>query len=285
MSSIGEACRVVAKSLHEGGIEAADQEARDLVAHVVGLAPARLALESSSSLSSDQKNELDRLRCERLKGRTVARLIGRKRFHEIELLVNDDVLEPRSDTETLVELALPYLRNTVSRTGRVRFVDVGTGTGAIALALLHAEPRAIGIATDLSLAAVRLAARNAERLGLSDRFAVVQTNLLSGVSGPFDLLISNPPYIPTEQIAGLSREVRRDPLAALDGGANGLRVYRRLANEGHSMLSPSGICVVEIGAGQSSDVRRTFEAADWRVLDNAYDLSGHERALALAKQA
>ena len=269
------------ETLRRGGVAEPDGDARRLLAHALATEPSRLAFEGDRPLTPREVARLDRFAAQRLAGRTVARIVGHRAFHDIVLGVADGVLEPRDDTAALVELALPHVRAVAHRSGRARVLDVGTGTGAVALAILAAEPRAEALGTDVNPAALRLARENAGRLGLCDRFHAVRADALGGVGGaPYDAIASNPPYIPTAAIGGLAREARADPREALDGGPDGLAFYRTLARRGAAHLAPGGLLCVEIGAGQGCDVRRIMVAAGWREAGVAPDLGGHERALA-----
>ena len=279
---LADARRKVAAVLVEAGKREAQTEARLLVAHAAGHAPSRLAMEGEREMSAEASDRLAAALDQRLAGRTVGRIIGRRAFHAIELEVADDVLEPRDDTDALVELARPILERAAAESGDARFWDVGTGTGAIALALLAAVPSARALATDRSEAAVRLCLRNAERLDLDRRLQVKLRDALGPDDGErFDLIVSNPPYIPTAEIETLEPEVRRDPSLALDGGSDGLDAYRWLA-AGGGRLREGGAMAVEIGAGQGPDVRAVFRRAGWHEIASNRDLGGHERAIAFS---
>ena len=259
-------------------------EARRLVAHVLDLDPARLSIEPDRPLAAEEIRRLDAALAERADGRSVGRIVGWRRFHDIRLAVRDDVLEPRDDTGALVELALSLLRAACERRGEALLHDIGTGSGAVALALLAAEPRARAVASDVSDAALASAAANAERLGLSERIAFERADALaSTIRGRFDLVVSNPPYVPSDEIATLAPEVRRDPVAALDGGTDGLDVYRRFATSLSGSLRPEGALALEIGAGQGPALRAIFARAGWSEIASRRDLGGTERAIAFRR--
>ena len=287
--SLNAALRGARARLEEGGVAEAALDARRLAAHALNLEPSRLAREGERSVSHEELAAIDRLVVARLEGRSVARLIGRRAFHEIELLVGPDVLEPRDDTGALVDLALGALRPAL-RTGRgrpLRLLDIGTGTGAVALACLHAEPELMAVGTDISGEALALARRNAARLGLGPRFQTVRSDLVGALdrsgTARFDVIVSNPPYIPSGEIASLAPEVRSDPRIALDGGADGLDLYRRIALEAPAVLTTGGTLAVEIGAGQGADVRAIMREGGWQPAGSRDDLGGHERALAFRR--
>jgi len=205
----------------------------------------------------------------------VAYLVGTKEFRSLELHVDARVLVPRPDTETLVDVALAL----VGDEGRV--VDIGTGSGAIALAIKHARPALDVLAVDRSPDAATVARANAERLALA--VEVVEGDLLAPVAarGPFALVVSNPPYIPTGDIAALAVEVQKEPRAALDGGRDGLDLVRRLIADAPPLLAAGGALALEIGAGQAAAVVARF-AADGRyaAAEVTKDLGGVERVVA-----
>ena len=184
-------------------------------------------------LTPDKSARLEEFARRRLAGEPVARILGEKEFWGLPLQLSSATLVPRPDTETVVELALELLRAGGDLDRPLRIADLGTGSGAILLALLSELPAAQGFGTDISAAALQTAAANAARAGLSERATFIACDYASGLSGPFDLIVSNPPYIRSADIDGLAAEVRdHDPLAALDGGADGLDAYRALNSPG-----------------------------------------------------
>lgn len=211
----------------------------------------------------------------RLEGEPVAYLVGKREFRSLELAVDPRVLVPRPDTETLVEVALTL----APPTGRV--ADIGTGSGAIALALKQERAELEVLAVDASAAAAAVARDNAARLGLA--VEVLEGDLLVPLvaRGPFDLIVSNPPYIPSAELATLPPEVRREPRAALDGGPDGLDLFRRLVREAPPLLQPTGALAVEVGAGQATAVAALFAAAGcYDPARTTRDLGGIERVVA-----
>jgi release factor glutamine methyltransferase len=217
----------------------------------------------------------------RLGGESVAYLVGRKEFRSLELAVDARVLVPRPDTEATVDAALAHLPSA----GDARVVDVGTGSGAIALALKKERPGLEVLAVDRSPDAAQVARANADKLGLA--IEVVEGDLLAPVAAraPFALIVSNPPYIPSAEIAGLAAEVRKEPLAALDGGADGLDLIRRLVTDAPPLLSDGAALVLEVGAGQAPAVVALF-AADGRYAPATVtkDLAGIDRVVAARRK-
>ena len=192
----------------------------------------------------------------------MARIIGAKEFWGLPLRLSPATLVPRPDTETVVEAALEILRAESRCDAPLRIADLGTGSGAILLALLSELPNAFGVGTDISVPALRTARDNARQLGFSARAAFVACDYAAALSGPFDLMVSNPPYIRSAQIASLDAEVRdHDPHRALDGGLDGLDAYRLIAPEATRLLAPGGALVMEVGHGQSGDVQGLMTAA------------------------
>ncbi len=215
----------------------------------------------------------------RMAGESVAYILGRKEFWSLDLMVDARVLVPRPDTETLVAQALELLEAMPDRGRALRVADIGTGSGALALALKKERPGDEVLAVDLSPEALEVARGNAERLGLEVAF--LQGDLVAPLTGrgPFDLVASNPPYIPTRDIDGLSPEVLREPRLALDGGEDGLALIRRLASEARQVLAPDGALAMEIGAGQAAAVTELLRGEGYSAVSTRRDLAGIERVV------
>ena len=210
----------------------------------------------------------------------VSRILGTREFYGRSFRVTPDVLDPRADTETLIGAALGLAKGK----GSLRILDLGTGSGAIAVTLLAELPGATAVASDLSAAALAVAKGNAEVLGVAGRASFVQANWFEGIDGRFDLIVSNPPYIPLGDIAGLAPDVREfDPPRALDGGPDGLEAYRRLASGAGSHLAPKGHIILEIGAGQENAVNELFMGQGFARESRHFDLMGHVRCLVFAR--
>jgi release factor glutamine methyltransferase len=210
----------------------------------------------------------------------VHRILGRREFYGLDLRLSPETLEPRPDTETLVDLCLPFVRERAAAGRRCRILDLGTGTGAIALALLSQVREATALGTDISAEALETALANADMNGVKHRFDVIVSNWFGAVRGRFSLIVSNPPYIPSRDIGKLAPEVRnQDPLKALDGGMDGLDAYRSIAIGAKKHLDEDGRVAVEIGFDQRQDVEDIFEAAGYALEGSAMDLGGNERAL------
>jgi release factor glutamine methyltransferase len=246
---------------------------------------ARLLLEAASGanridiltdphriLTSDQLRTLATYLERRLRREPVSRILGRKGFWKIMLNVTPDVLSPRPDTETILDVALLAFEPAQA----FNVIDLGTGSGAILLAVLSERPGAHGVGTDVSSEALAVARENTANLGLEGRATFLRTEWAAGFGdSSFDLVVSNPPYIPSGDIPGLDPEVRdHDPVLALDGGPDGLQAYRDLAPEIARILKPGGIFAVEIGWDQGPQVKGLFEAAglaDVRIIKDLGD--------------
>ncbi|MDO9414223.1 MAG: peptide chain release factor N(5)-glutamine methyltransferase [Pseudolabrys sp.] len=279
-SSIAEAQRLMADAFNLARLDNAETDARLLLGHALQLDRSKLFSQANRLLTADEVARVSALAARRLKHEPVSRIIGRKEFWSLMLDVSPAVLDPRPDTETIVEAALAYIDTQGARDKPLRLLDIGTGSGALMLALLSELKSATGIATDISPDALAVARGNAGRLNLASRCDFILCNIADGVSGPFDLVVSNPPYIEHSVIATLDPEVRDyDPALALDGGHDGLDFYRAIAAEARRLLAPRGLLVVELGAGQEPAVRDLFTMAGLHVGDARADLGGIPRAL------
>lgn len=252
---------------------------------------ARLLLQAAANLShediiatperriaAEDLTTLEAFVIRRLAHEPVSRILGTRDFYGRSFRLTPDVLDPRPDTETLIDAALALI-------GRpARLLDLGTGSGIIAVTLLAERSGATGLATDLSPEALAVARSNAERHGVLSRLELRQGSWFEPVTGSFDLILSNPPYIPTDDIPGLAPDVRNyDPPAALSGGPDGLEAYRSIAGDAAAHLNPAGHLLVEIGAGQADDVSAVFVAAGFRETERFQDLGGHDRCLSFRR--
>ncbi|MCQ8783908.1 peptide chain release factor N(5)-glutamine methyltransferase [Mangrovibrevibacter kandeliae] len=268
------------RRLEAAGSPTADLDARLLLAAALGLQRSDFILKAQDGVSTAHAARADALVARRAGGEPVHRILGRRAFYDHDFQLSPETLEPRPDTEALVELARRPMAETLAATGRCRFVDLGTGTGAIAVSLLALFPEAEAVAVDLAIGAVVTARQNAEAAGVAARFHAVVGDYASMIGARLDLVVSNPPYIETEAIERLAPEVRaHDPRLALDGGADGLDAYRAIAADAPRVLNPAGSVLLEIGAGQAADVEAIFHRRGFAIIDRAFDLAGHVRAL------
>jgi release factor glutamine methyltransferase len=276
--TVETARRALATRFRQQGIDSAELDARLLTGGAFGLDLTGLIAATTRIVTPDEAAHLENFLQRRLAGEPVARILGVKEFWGLTLNLSAATLVPRPDTETVVELALEVCR----RQERRRIADIGTGSGAILLALLSELPDATGVGTDISLEALGTARDNAARLGLTPRAAFVACNYTAALSGPFDLIVSNPPYIRSTDIAGLDREVREyDPPRALDGGPDGLAAYRAIAPDAARLLAPGGTLIVEAGYGQSGPIEELMSASGLTPdVPPKADLAGIPRAVA-----
>jgi len=280
--TVETARRELTARLRAHAVDSAELDARLLAGAALGLDLTAMVAAAARPLAAAEAARLEDMARRRLAGEPVARILGRKEFWGLPLQLSAATLVPRPDTETVVELALEMLRATGEPERRWRIADIGTGSGAILLALLSEWPEATGVGTDLSASALQTARSNAVRLRLAARAAFVACDLAAALSGPFDLVVSNPPYVRSADIASLAIEVRaHDPHRALDGGADGLDAYRALIPQAPRLLAPGGVLVVEVGHGQSHYVEQLMKAAGL-MRENApkADLAGIPRAVA-----
>jgi release factor glutamine methyltransferase len=278
--TVAQARRALTQQFRATDIESPDLDARVLIGHALELDHAGLIAAAARLLPVADAERIEGFARRRLAGEPVARITGMREFWGLPFIVTPDVLVPRPETETVVETALALIGP--DRTASLRILDIATGSGAILLALLSALPNARGVGTDIDQPALRVARRNATQLDLADRAEFVVSNYGSALGGRFDLVVSNPPYIATSDIATLDREVRDyDPRLALDGGPDGLSAYRATVADAVRLLAPGGTLVLEIGQGQANDVTQFLTNAELvPVGEPRRDLAGIARVLA-----
>ena len=277
---LAEACRRISQLFSHKRLDSAEPDARILLLSATGLSRTDLVLFPDRRLDKDHAQKLERFVARRLAGEPVTRILGSRAFWTLDLRVTADVLDPRPDSETIVLAALEALGP--RKGASLRILDLGTGSGALLLALLSECPNATGVGIDLSEAACAVARENAERNALSDRASIAQGYWFEGLTGSFDLVVSNPPYIESAALADLTIEVRaHDPMLALDGGMDGLKAYRDLMKGLRSALCADGLAVLELGAGQEPAVTQLAQAAGLRTRGTKADLGGVVRALVL----
>ncbi|PIE08511.1 MAG: protein-(glutamine-N5) methyltransferase, release factor-specific [Rhodobacterales bacterium] len=256
-----------------GGQPDPGRDARALLAHALGLAPDRLTLERERSLTAGELAAYETLLERRQAHEPVSRITGRRMFWGRNFKITPQVLDPRPETEVIVAAAL-------NRPPPRTLLDLGTGSGILALTLLAEWPGARAVATDISPGALAVARANAAALGLAERLTLIEADWLAGVTGTFDLIVSNPPYIAGAEIAGLAPEVRdHDPRGALTPGGDGLDAYRTLVPAALAHLAPGGWLMVEIGPTQGPAVAGLFEAAGYAQVTRLPDLDGRARVV------
>jgi release factor glutamine methyltransferase len=283
--TVADARRAWADKFRACGIDSPELDARILVGHALGLDHAALAASGARVLGAEEASAIAALAGRRFAHEPVARIIGMKEFWSLKLRVDAATLVPRPETETIVEAALAAIDIRGPRARHLRIADLGTGCGAILLALLTELQNAFGVGSDASPRALAVARDNARRLGLN-RAAYVACDMAAALRGPFDVIVSNPPYIASGEIARLPPEVRLfDSRLALDGGADGLDFYRAIAASAPVLLTPDGVVVVELGDGQAEPVAALLAAAGLAPSPPQPDLNGVLRTLVARKWA
>lgn len=272
-----EAWKAAQARLKAARVDSPAIDARLLLEAAAGVSRLDILTDPHRSLTPEQAAAYDASLERRARREPVSRILGRKAFWKILLSVNPDVLSPRADTESVVETALAAFPEGMA----FNMLDIGTGSGAILLAILAERPGARGLGTEISEEALAVARENAANLGLDGRAAFLRTGWADGLAdASFELVVSNPPYIPRGDIAGLDPEVRdHDPHLALDGGEDGLDAYRVLAPEILRVLRPGGVFAVETGWDQSERVRALFEAAGADAVQVVRDLGDRDRVV------
>lgn len=275
--TIGDAVAAAAARLAAAGIAEARREARLLASLALAVEPALVLGYPERQIAESARQRLMALVARRAAHEPLSRLRGRREFWSLDFGLTAETLDPRPDSETLIESALEWMAD---RDAAWRIVDFGTGTGCLLLALLSELPNAYGIGIDILPGAARAARANAAALGLAGRAGFLAGSWDAAICGPVDVILANPPYISSAAIAGLAPEVARwEPRRALDGGPDGLAAYRALAPAARRLLAPSGVGLVEVGAGQAAAVAGLMEAAGLAVAVVRCDLAGIERCL------
>ena len=262
--------------LAAAGIDTAARDARILLAHAMGLGAGRLTLHLQDDLTAWQEGAFAAHIAARSSRQPVSQIIGQRLFWGLPFRVTRDTLDPRPETETLVAEALSQRFQ--------KMLDLGTGTGCILLSCLHGMPDAEGTGADISKAALVVAEGNAQALGLAERARFVQSDWFTSVSGAFDLIVSNPPYIAADEMATLAPEVREwEPHLALTPGGDGLDAYRAIAAGAIKRLMPGGRLLVEIGPTQGKAVAALFTRAGLEDLRILPDMDGRNRVVAAVR--
>jgi release factor glutamine methyltransferase len=284
--SVAEATREAAQILNRSGVPEARREAASLLAHTIERDQTYLLTHPEHLLTSPDASRFRTLVERRAAGEPLQYITGRQEFFGLEFEVTPDVLIPRPETELLVETALELLDETAA-VGPPSVCDVGTGSGCIAVAILHEHALARATGLDISHAALEVAARNATRHDVRSRLDLVASDCFAGLNterARFRMIVSNPPYVAEAALSGLQREVRSfEPRVALTPGADGLRIIRRLIAGAPPLLLPGGHLLLEIGFDQHAAVRELIDTRVWRLLDIHKDLQGIPRTVALRK--
>ena len=266
----------ITKKLFDSGIETSSLDSRIILKEVFCFDEKELILNSQLIVTKNKISEADKILARRISGEPVSKIFGKRDFYKSTFLISEDVLDPRPETELIIEIA----NNFILDKGYKNFIDLGTGSGCIILSILkdNKSLRALGI--DISNKAINIAQKNCSNLNLEKQATFLVSNWLSKVSGSYDLIISNPPYIPSKDVDALSANVKNyDPLISLDGGEDGLKCYRQIAEDINRVIGKNGRVVLEIGYNQAEDVIKIFESKDFIFLDKYIDINGLDRIL------
>jgi release factor glutamine methyltransferase len=279
--TVGGALADAIPALAAASIDEPRREARLLLSAVLGVDAAAVLGNSDRGLRAEERARFEALIARRAAHEPAARLLGRREFWSLDFALSSETLVPRPDSETVIEAVLAHIGE---RGAPLRLLDLGTGSGCLLLALLSELPAASGIGVDIAPNAALTAQRNAVALGLADRADFVAGSWAAALAGRFDVIVVNPPYIPSKAIAGLAPEVgRHDPHRALDGGSDGLDSYRALAPEMVRLLREGGSAAFELGAGQARPVKAIMRRAGLAIVEIRRDLAGVERCLVLCR--
>ena len=281
--SIAEAVSEASQTLSRAGIPDARREAGSLLQHVIDRDRTFIITHAEDLITPAAQESFRQCVARRAEGEPLQYITGRQAFFGLDFEVTKDVLIPRPETELIVEMALPLIFNAAAP----RICDVGTGSGCIAVALLHENQRATAVAIDLSIKAIQIARRNAVRHSVAVRTSFMVADCFSslGTGKPiFDLVVSNPPYVAQSALDDLQKEVRdHEPKLALTAGVDGLSIIRRLLIDSGEFVKPGGHLLMEIGFDQGETVERLIDRSSWKFLDIRKDLQGIPRILSLQK--
>jgi release factor glutamine methyltransferase len=275
--TLGDLYRKIKTELAAEGIDTAALDARVLLCHALSVSHEDFILKQEVTLTDTDVAAINALIAQRLQRKPVAKIIGKKEFYGLEFITTLDTLDPRPDSEIVIDQTLQHIHD---KNALLRILDLGTGTGCLLLSTLHALPNASGLGVDQSSSALNIARENARHLGLMTAADFVQGNWFEHVIGRFDIILSNPPYIPSGDILTLAPDVRLfDPHDALDGGTDGLECYRRIIADAASFLAPGGLLIFELGIGQAEPVSNILKSNNFLVISTGRDLSGIDRVL------
>jgi len=262
--------RDVTKKLSISEIDNAARDARILVAHALGIPKSQLALNTNESVPEEIRSSLERLIFRRINREPIAKILGKRQFWGRTFFINEDVLDPRSDTETLIDYVIDRPVRSV--------LELGTGSGVIAISLACEWKEVHVVATDISEAALFVAQKNAKYFDVQDKIDFLKSDWFEDIEGKFDLIISNPPYIGLSEVSEISQEVLNyDPELALFAGSDGLEAYERIIPYLKKFLKPKGIVVLEIGASQSDSVKTLMNSSGLSEVNTLKDLAGKDR--------
>ena len=281
-SSIHDLLAEGTRALAAAGITEPRRDAALLLGEVLNRDRSFMIAHPEHSVAADQLQKFREFIARRASGEPLQYITAHQEFFKLDFAVTPDVLIPRPETELIVEVALEILRPDQA----ARLLDIGTGSGCLAISILKELPKARAVATDISASALKVARRNAERHGVTDRLRLIESDLFSAMASDdvFDLLVSNPPYVPNNDLRNLQPEVQYEPAAALAGGADGLATIRRILRDAPRLLCAGGYLIFEIGFGQSESVGALVGARDWQMIEIRRDLQGIPRTVVVRRK-
>jgi release factor glutamine methyltransferase len=273
---LSELQKKITKILAEGGIETNSLDARIILREIFNFDEKELILNSDLILSESKISKVQKIITRRLNFEPVSKIFGKRDFYNSTFSISDDVLDPRPETENIVEIA----NNFILEKGYESFIDLGTGSGCIILSILKENKNLTAIGVDISIDAINIAKKNSKDMNLEKRSSFLVSNWLSSIYNSYDLIISNPPYIPSDEIITLSKTVKNfDPLISLDGGQDGLKCYKEIAEDINRVINKNGRVILEIGYNQAHDVIKIFESKEFKLLKIYNDINGLNRIL------
>ena len=273
---LSELLKKITKILAEGGIETNSLDARIILREIFNFDEKELILNSDLILSESKISKVQKIITRRLNFEPVSKIFGKRDFYNSTFSISDDVLDPRPETENIVEIA----NNFILEKGYESFIDLGTGAGCIILSILKENKNLTAVGVDISIDAINIAKKNSKDMNLEKRSSFLVSNWLSSIYNSYDLIISNPPYIPSDEIITLSKTVKNfDPLISLDGGQDGLKCYKEIAEDINRVINNNGRVILEIGYNQAHDVIKIFESKEFKLLKIYNDINGLNRIL------
>ena len=273
---LSELQKKITKILSEGGIETNSLDARIILREIFNFDEKELILNSDLILSESKISKVQKIITRRLNFEPVSKIFGKRDFYNSTFSISDDVLDPRPETENIVEIA----NNFILEKGYESFIDLGTGSGCIILSILKENKNLTAVGVDISIDAINIAKKNSKDMNLEKRSSFLVSNWLSSIYNSYDLIISNPPYIPSDEIITLSKTVKNfDPLISLDGGQDGLKCYKEIAEDINRVINKNGRVILEIGYNQAHDVIKIFESKEFKLLKIYNDINGLNRIL------
>lgn len=273
---LSELQKKITKILAEGGIETNSLDARIILREIFNFDEKELILNSDLILSESKISKVQKIITRRLNFEPVSKIFGKRDFYNSTFSISDDVLDPRPETENIVEIA----NNFILEKGYESFIDLGTGSGCIILSILKENKNLTAVGVDISIDAINIAKKNSKDMNLEKRSSFLVSNWLSSIYNSYDLIISNPPYIPSDEIITLSKTVKNfDPLISLDGGQDGLKCYKEIAEDINRVINKNGRVILEIGYNQAHDVIKIFESKEFKLLKIYNDINGLNRIL------